>query len=430
MKKILLVDCNNFYVSCERIFNPEIRNKPVVVLSSNDAVIISRSNEAKALGIGMEPAFKCERIFKQHNVIVYSANFTLYGDISARVMQTIAQFATELEVYSVDEAFLHIAEPTSNKEFNDIYYTQYAKFIRRKIKQMTGIPVTIGIGYTKTLAKMANKIAKKDASLDGVFDISSISTSSRDSLFANFDIKDIWGIGSRYTKFLNSKGIKNALEFTKLDPKWVRKNLTVNGLRTLMELNGTQCISMNEVVEPRQTLCVSRSFGIGVTSLAQVKEALSTYITKAAQKLRDQNSLASCMDVFLYSNRYHETDYYYNSTTVVLPIATAYTPDLIEVGHKCLEQIYRQGYQYKKVGVILSGLVQKEFQQLNLCFEDKDLEKKEKFIKTFDKINNKFGSDKVFFASSGIAKPWKTRQGKKSQCYTTNWHEILTINLK
>lgn len=428
MKRYLLIDCNNFFVSCERVFNPKLLNKPVVVLSSNDACVIARSNEAKALGIPMgESAFRCERIFKKHNVIVFSSNFTLYGDMSARIMQVLAQLSINIEIYSVDEAFIFISEYTSDKSFNDVYYREYAKYIRQTVKQQTGIPISIGIGPTKTLAKIANKIAKKNELLEGVYDITA--ANNIDEILATYDISDVWGIGSRYSKLLRNQGIKTALDFKGMDTRWVKKNLTIVGLKTLLEIRGMPCLSLNEIQKPRQSICVSRSFGRNVTSLLEVKEALASYICKAAEKLRAQNTIANVITVFLLSNKYHDQQYYYNSKTAAIPLTTAYTPDLIKIGHKCVESIYVQGYQYKKVGVLFSDLVNFDFQQLDIYNIDQNKDKKNKIIKAIDKINFKFGGNKVFFASMGIKRDWKNKQLKKSSCYTTNWNEILTITL-
>ena len=427
MKRYLLADCNNFFVSCERIFNPKLLRKPVVVLSSNDACVIARSNEAKALGIPMGiPAFKCKQIFQNHDVKILSANFTLYGDISSRVMQTLGELSSDIEIYSIDEAFLFIKEPIKDNNFLDTYYTEYAKYILKKVNQYTGIPISIGIGSTKTLAKIANTIAKKNPHYKGAFDI--CAAPNIDEVLESFPIEDIWGIGSKYSKILKAYGIYNARDLKYSNESWIREKCTINGLKTVLELRGIACLNLYDIPKKRKTLCVSRSFGKQVTSIQEIKEALATYISTAAEKLRAQQYIAYTITVFLLSNRYCENDFYYNSTSITLPVATAYTPELIKSGFTCLESIFKIGYQYRKVGVILSNFASTE--QLHLYYTVSNSTKKNNVIKSIDRINSKLGKNKIFFAASGIAKPWKTKQLNKSQCYTTNWHEILTINLK
>ena len=431
MKRYLLVDCNNFFVSCERVFNPTLLNKPVVVLSSNDACVIARSNEAKELGIAMGvPAFKCEKIFKKHGVQVLSSNFSLYGDISARVMSTLAEFASDIEIYSIDEAFIFIAEPIKDKQFNDTYYSEYSRLIVRKVKQRTGIPISIGIGPTKTLAKIATTLAKKNPHLKGVFDITAYSATQLDTILDAFDVKDIWGIGYRYANKLHDQKIHTAKDFKYADDSWIRKNLTIVGYRTLLEIRGISCLSITQVPQPKQALCVSRAFGRDVTSIIECKEALAAYITIAAAKMRAQKTMALRITVFIISNKHREADYYYNSREKRLSSGTAYTPDLIKAGNECLESIYKSGYQYKKVGVLLSELVPADFQQLSTYAHADNTQTKILVMQTLDKINKKFGKNKLFFAASGIVKPWQNKQLKKSPNYTTNWHELLTIDLK
>lgn len=266
MKRYLLIDCNNFFVSCERVFNPTLRNRPVVVLSSNDGCVIARSNEAKALGIKMgEPFFECRDLIEKHNVIYYSANFALYSDLSSRVMQILLQYAQDLEIYSIDEAFMHIDEHTDNARFNDTYYTQYATFLVKKIKQCTGLPISIGIGPTKTLAKLASSIAKKNPTYSGVFDITPYGQQEIDTLLATIEVTEIWGIGRRYGRFLTERGIKTVKAFKYADERWVRKHMTVVGLKTLWEINGKPCLSIGQISsdnEATQSITVSRFFSI------------------------------------------------------------------------------------------------------------------------------------------------------------------------
>ena len=429
MKRYFLVDCNNFYVSCERVFNPKLHNKPVVVLGSNDACVIARSNEAKALDIAMgAPAFECKELFKKHNVIVYSANFALYGDMSNRVMQTLTHYATDIEIYSVDEAFLcapHYAGPENQEQY---FYYSYATMLRSHTHQYTGIPVSIGIGPTKTLAKVANKLAKKYKKLNGVFDITD--HPALDTILASIAIEDVWGIGSRYAKKLRNHHITNAQEFKYTDEKWVRKNMTIVGLKTLYELRGISCFPLEESPQPKQSICVSRAFGKKINNILSAKEALASYVSCAAEKLRKQQTLTAHITIFALTNRYDDPHNYFRSAHCQLPIATDYTPQLITAANRCLEQIFKRTYQYKKVGVILSDLVPHDFRQMNITTPPlHNIIKQNKQMETIDRINTKWGRNTLFFAASGIEQPWKMHQAHKSACFTTNWHELLTITI-
>lgn len=436
MRRFFLVDCNNFYVSCERVFNPTLHKKPVVVLGSNDACVIARSNEAKALGIPMgAPAFECASLFKKHNVIVYSANFALYGDMSNRVMQILAEFSTDIEIYSVDEAFLFISRHSTPYAVPDMphseknHYLNYAYFLRKEVQQRTGIPVSIGIGPTKTLAKVAHKLAKKNPPYNGAFDITD--HPALDTLLESIDIGDVWGIGSRYARLLQSKKIFNARQFKYMDDRWVRKHMTIGGLKTLLELRGTSCLPLEDCPEPKQSISVSRLFGKKITNIQYAKEALASYTACAAEKLRAQNSLASHITVFVLTSRYHEPQNYFWSTGCILPVASSYTPHLITAAYKCLEELFKPGLLYKKVGVLLSDLVPADSMQMNIAINDAPVttNKQNSIIKAVDKLNTRWGRNTVFFAAAGTAQPWKMHQAQKSACYTTNWHELLTIQL-
>jgi DNA polymerase V len=432
MNRFFLVDCNNFYVSCEQVFNPKLNNKPVVILGSNDACVIARSNEAKALGIPMgAPAFECEKLFKKHNVIVHSANFALYGDMSNRVMQTVAHYATDFEIYSVDEAFLFVSKYVhsldKSLQEND-YYLDYAYYIKQQVKQQVGIPISIGIGPTKTLAKVANRLAKKNPHLKGAFDITD--HPNIDRILETVDVGDIWGIGYRYAKLLRNNKILNARDFKYADEKWVRKNMTIVGHKTLLEIRGTSCLSLQDCPEPKQSITVSRSFGKKVTTLIQAKEALAFYVACASAKLRAQQSLTTNILVFAVTTRYHDPHNYYKATTYQLPVASNYTPDLINAAHNCLEKIFKPGSIYKKVGVIFTELVSHDFQQMSTIVPvSEHSEKHIKFMKAIDKVNDKWGRNRLFFAAEGIERPWKAAHTTKSACFTTNWHELLTITI-
>ena len=418
-------------MSCERVFNPTLCKKPVVVLGSNDACVIARSNEAKALGIPMgAPAFECAPLFKKHNVIVYSANFALYGDMSSRVMQTLAEFACDIEIYSVDEAFLFVSPYTtlSSPSSASNYYLNYAYFLKHEVQRRTGIPVSIGIGPTKTLAKVAHKIAKKNPQSYGAFDITN--HPDIDALLESIEIGDVWGIGYRYARLLQSKKIYNARQFKYMDDRWVSKHMTIVGLKTLRELRGTSCLPLEDCPQPKQSISVSRLFGKKTTDIRCAKEALASYTACAATKLRLQNSLASHITVFALTSRYHEPQNYFRSTGYALPVATSYTPHLIAAAHRCLEELFKPGFLYKKVGILLSDLVPADSMQMSIITDDAALttHKQSTIIKAMDTLNARWGRDTVFFAAAGVEQSWKMYQAKKSACFTTNWHELLTIH--
>lgn len=420
MQPFFLVDCNNFFVSCERVFNAKLLYKPVVVLSSNDACIIARSNEAKKLGIPMgAPAWEYEAVFKRHNVIVYSANFTLYGDMSTRIMQTLTDLFPDIEIYSIDEAFLHAPACDS--------YTQYGHYVRDQLKQRTGIPISIGIGTTKTMAKIANYFAKKNPEFSGVFDITAYS--NVDIILNKIPVEEIWGIGYRYAKKLQSKGIKTARDFKYLDETWVRKNMTVVGVKTLLELRDIPCLSLEQHSDPKQTITVSRLFGNKTTHLSQMKEALASYVMSAAQKLRAQNSLAQHITVFAITTRHHNPESSFSSQSIELALPTAYTPTIIAAAHTCLEKLFMPEILYKKVGVILSDLVPADGIQLSTYAPEPNCVQETKIMHAIDSINKKMGKNKVSFAAAGTVQSWKMKQLKKSACFTTSWHELLTIQL-
>lgn len=431
MKRFVLADCNNFFVSCERVFNPKLVGKPVVVLSSNDACVIARSNEAKKLGIAMgQPAYQCKDIFRKHKVIVYSANFALYGDMSSRIMQTLTEYSTDIEVYSVDEAFLHF--PGLLKEYTTIdqereYYTKYAHFVKQKVRQKIGIPISIGLGPTKTLAKIANHIAKKNSEYNGVFDITQHPDS--DAILQKIDVSDIWGIGYRYAKLLYNHNIKNAYQLTNCSDTWIRKQLTINGLKTALELRGQSCLDLQDVPDPKKSITVSRMFGKNVTELQELKEGIAYHCSIAAEKLRSQQVIAGVVTVFVCFTNYYDSQRFYNSHTIQLPIPTAYTPTIIASAHACLEKLFKKGLIYKKVGIILDDFYAANFIQMNTFCALPDVPKQTEIMKTVDTINRKLGKNKVFFAAIGINQKWHTKRVFKSPAYTTNWNELLTIKI-
>jgi DNA polymerase V len=419
--KVALCDCNNFYVSCERVFNPRLRGLPVVVLSNNDGCVIARSEEAKALGIEMgTPAFQCETLFRQHGIQVYSSNYTLYGDMSARVMNTLAQFTPEIEVYSIDESFLSFDGFSRD-------LSAYAQEIRANVRQCTGIPISIGISTTKTRAKLANAIAKKSPELGGVFDLER--HDDQDGLFSRIDVAKVWGIGHRRAAQLHQAGIENVLQLTRARDSWIQKHFTITGLRTVMELRGIPCIPLELAPAPRKTITCSRSFGRPVSELGELKEALAAYVARAAEKLRSEGLVTSCMQVFFHTNRHRpEKPQHAASGMATLSVASNYTPTLIHAAHRVMERLYRPGFSYIKAGVIFSDLTAGSAAQLGLFdTSPEQLDQQARLMQALDAVNQKLGRHTVFVASMGIEQQWKMRQEKKSQCFTTRWSELLAI---
>jgi DNA polymerase V len=408
----LLIDCNAFFVSCEQVFNPKLVGKPVVVLSNNDGCVVSRSKEAKTLGIPMgAPAFQYAELFKAQGVHVLSSNFPLYGDMSRRVMQTLHHLSPDVEEYSVDEAFV-IAPP------------QEAESIKKRIFRDTGIPVSIGSGKTKTLAKVANDLAKKLPS--GILDLPDAETVDR--YLEKIPPSDIWGVGRRLEKSLREEKIYTALELKNASDLWIQKRFSVVLLRTVMELRGVPCLTLEEVPEIRKSLTCSRSFGKKVTELSELEEAISHYISSAAEKLRREGLVASHLTVFINTSAFLKPPAYYaNGVTSTLPEPTAYTPFLIQSAKKALLFIYRKGFLYKRAGVVFSGITLAHLHQLNFLSEDDG--KKKKAMKLLDEVNQAFESPKLFFAAEGIKKSWKAQRENTSPRYTTRWDELLTLDI-
>ncbi|PPR29151.1 MAG: DNA polymerase IV 1 [Alphaproteobacteria bacterium MarineAlpha6_Bin6] len=415
-----LADCNSFYASCERVFNPKLNNRPVVVLSNNDGCIVARTNEAKELGIKMgEPLFKAKKIIEKYNVKVFSSNYALYGSMSNRVMKILEQSFPNIEIYSIDEAFMEISD------LKKIYdYSEYAKKIREIILKWTGIPVSIGIGETKTLAKIANQIAKDNPKINGVFDITKIK--NKEKILKKIKVGKIWGIGNKLSKFLIKNNIYNAYEFIKQDNRWVRKNMNVLGLKTKMELNGISCYELENSFKQRKSCCVSRSFGKRITSLKNMREAVSTYISRAAEKIRNEKLVSNNINLYIRTSPFKKVakEYYSNSVSIPLNFPTNNTIILNKATLLGLNKIFKKGYLYQKAGVILSGL-ENENSDLNL-FEEDD-KKKEFLMNAFDFINQKYGNNSVRIASEGIEKKWLMKRSKCSSNFTTNLKDLLVV---
>jgi DNA polymerase V len=411
-----LVDCNNFYVSCERVFNPALEGKPVVVLSNNDGCIISRSEEAKQLGLKMaEPVFQKIRFLNEKGVQIFSSNYTLYGDMSARVAETLSHFAPEIEIYSIDEAFLNLTGFSGDLEklSQEIVFT---------VKHNTGIPVSIGIGPTKTLAKIANKAAKQTG---GIFIIRNNHQS--DALIRNTAIEKVWGIGRQYAKLLQQNQVFTAYDFTLLDDNWLRTKMKVIGLRIKSELLGESCLRLELIMPPKKAIATTRAFGKKTSEIKSITEAVSTYAVRCAEKLRKQNSVANLLTVFIHTDPFNPNEPQINkSKTITLPVATSSNTELVKYARLCLNEIFMPGFRYKKAGVIVDGLQNESCFQQNI-FDKTDRKKQRDLLKVIDKINCEFGRDKVKLAVQGDGKEWKLRQEKLSKRYTTNWNEIIEV---
>lgn len=421
MKKIFaLVDCNSFYCSCERVFNPKLNNKPIIVLSNNDGCAVSRTDEAKALGIKMGAVyFQIKDLVKKHNVSVFSSNYTLYGDMSNRVMTVLSTFTPDMEIYSIDEAFLSF----NGMEHFELF--KYSKEIRSTVLQYTGIPTCVGIGPTKVLAKLANNLAKKDKiQTQGIFDL--CDEDLRKKIFKTFPVQDIWGIGRQSAKKLESYKIKTAHDLIHANPEFIKKILTVVGARITEELRGTSCIDLETDIEDRKQIISSRSFGRQVTHLSDLEESVSNHITTASEKLRHQDLICKNLTVYIQTNPFKNTQQYSNSASIHLMSGTASTNKLIGHAIKLLRLIYKEKYEYKKCGIILNDLTKKDFLQTDL-FNNHDSVKDEALMKVMDQINKNHGSNTLKFAICGIDHFWKMQSEMKSACYTTRWNDLLKV---
>lgn len=417
-KLFALIDCNNFYVSCERVFNPKLENKPVVVLSNNDGCVVSRSNEAKSLGIKMGvPVFEIEDIIEKNNVYVYSSNYVLYGDLSNRVMSIISDFSPDIEIYSIDEAFIEIAVIDIEKIELDCIS------LKQKIFQSVGIPVSIGIGKTKTLAKIATHIAKKIEKNTGVFFINP--QKEYDNYYKEIDVSEVWGIGRKYSKKLKLNKISTVFDLKNSTEEWIRKHFTVVGLRTVKELNGLSCINLEAVKNSKKEITTSRTFSKAIEDFEGLREALSSFTSKAAEKLRKQKSATNVIMIFILTNRFNKDKFYYNHAIIKLDSPTNDSMNLISKAILGLRKIYKDKCLYKKAGIMLADLVPEDHIQYNF-FEKFDGRKKN-LMKTIDSINNSIGKGSLQFASEGIHKRWKMKFDKKSNCYTTRWNELLIV---
>ena len=420
-QKIALVDCNSFYVSCERLFNPSIIKKPVVVLSNNDGCVISRSTEAKALGIKMgEPYFKVKKIVIKNDVKVFSSNYSLYGDISRRVMKTLKQFSPQIEIYSIDEAFLNLS---SVKDENLL---DHGNKIRKTILKWTGIPTSIGIASTKTLSKAASHIAKKERS--GI--VSLINSKKIDKFLMKIKINNIWGVGKQLTKFYTKNGIDTAYQLKNVSNGWIKKNTNVFGSRTAMELKGISCIPLDVHEEKRKNCCVSRSFGKKVTNLEELKESVTTHCLNAAEKIRSDNQTAKKITVFIRTSPFQkDKNYYAKAKDIDLAFRTNDSIELVKTALVALKCIYKDGYRYQKTGIILSNLKDVDFYRKNLLSTINSDEKRKKLMKAIDHTNTKYGRNALSIAQAGLKKRWNIKRQHSSKIDTACFELLPAVKI-
>ena len=416
MSYFALADCNNFYVSCERVFNPALEKQPIVILSNNDGCIISRSNEAKILGIPMgAPVFKYRDLIRRGQIRCFSSNYALYGDMSQRVMDSLRRLCPDMEVYSIDEAFLKL------DHFSHYDLDSYLLDIRQKIKQWTGIPISIGLASSKTLAKVANFYAKRTVKA-GVYDLRSAAL--RDSLLKTLPVEEIWGIGHKLAEKLHHYSIKNAFDLKQANPKIMRQRFSVVIERIILELNGISCLGLECVSAKKQIRC-SRSFGRPITNLHDLNSALSRYTARAAYKLRQQACKAQVIYVFITTNKHKISDRQYTKGLASsLVTATDDTRVLIAAAQQVLKQLYKNGFNYKKAGILLMDIIPGH-QQFNDLFIQSRSAQSVALMKVLDEANQVFGAHTLFFAAEGCAQAsWVMRSGYRSPRYTTHWQEL------
>lgn len=409
---IALIDANNFYVSCERVFSPRLEGKPVVVLSNNDACVVARSNEVKALGVTMgTPLFQMRSLIRQHQIQVFSSNYALYGDLSRRVMETLGRFTPEVEVYSIDEAFLCLAGQS---------YETVSQVIRATVVQWTGIPVSVGVATTKTLAKIANHLAKQQGGVCVLRE--------SEPVLAQLPVSEVWGIGRRLTQRLEAHGITTALHLQQADLALIRQLLGIVGVRTVLELRGVSCLPLELCPQPRKSCCVSRGFGRPVESLAELKEAISCYGARAAAKLRRDGRVAQTMQVFITTSRFRPSEpQYANSETLVLPYPANDTPTIVQTALRATERLYRPGYEYHKAGMMLMELSPAGIAQGSLFVDESRREMAWRLMETVDSLNRRFGAGTVRWAAEGFQQGWGMRAEWRSQRFTTRWDELVGV---
>jgi DNA polymerase V len=423
-----LVDCNNFYASCEKLFDPKLKDRPVVVLSNNDGCVVARSAEVKALGIPMGiPWFKLRDEAKRYGIVAFSSNYALYADLSNRVVEVLSMFSPNIEVYSIDESFLELSG------FESKSYQVYGAEIRQRVADWLGLAVCVGIGSSKTLAKLANHAAKKNlAGADGVCDFTTISASDLDALFSSIDVGEVWGVGRKIEARLIDMGIRTVKELRDADAELMRSKFSVVVERTVRELRGVSCLELQEVVPEKQQIMSSRSFGQLVYDLETLEEAVASYVAKAAEKLRNQNSFAGVVQVYIQTNVFKpETPQYQRAVTVPIPEATSDTRVLTKWALRILRRIYRAGFGYHKAGITLMNIVPAASQQFSLFPSGSAVDSRsDVLMSVLDGINTKYGRGTMRLAAEGVDKTWQMRRGNLSNAYTTDWNGLAVVQAR
>lgn len=409
-----LVDGNNFYVSCERVFNPKLEGQPVVVLSNNDGCAVARSQEAKALGIGMEqPWFQIRHMEQQYGLKAFSSNYELYADMSNRMMSILGALAPQQEVYSIDECFLDLTGLNIN-------LSDYGQSLRKRVRQWIGIPTCVGMGHSKTQAKLANHIAKKRPAWNSVCDLTSQSETQIDALFASIEVGEVWGVGRKISEKLNTLGIRSVLDLKRADPKVMQRKFSVVLERTVWELRGISCLRLEKISPPKQQIISSRSFGRAVTTLSDLKEAVTTYMTRAAEKLRKQHSVAQSVHVHIRTSPFRDDRPYYGKG-LTIPLATASddTRQLVKTALQGLERIYQPGHEYQKASVALMDIQPKQAGQMGDMLTALEDDKADHVMQIMDAINARMGKATLRLAGDGLLKDWAMKRGRITAAYST-----------
>jgi DNA polymerase V len=425
MSRIALVDVNNCYVSCERLFRPDLHHKPVVVLSNNDGCVVARSAEVKALGVEMGiPWFKLKGFAKQHGIIALSSNYPLYADMSNRIMSLLSTYSPHQEVYSIDECFLDLTG------YTQINLTDYAQTMRVQIAQYLGLPVCVGIASTKTLAKLANHIAKKNSQWNGVCDLNTLSAGGTDALLEKIPVSAVWGVGQKHTQALTNLGINTVRQLRDIDSKWIRRQFSIVMERTVQELRGEPCLAIDSIVPAKQQIMSSRSFGQSVYTLVDLSEAVTVYVSRAAKKLRVQNGVAGAIQVHIRTNPHQTKELQYSRSVIVpMPQHTDDTLALSAAALRGLRQIFIQGYAYAKAGIILMELLPRKQAPIDLFTDVAHQTRRAALMGTMDDINKKYGSNTLGVGVTGLVerRHWMMKQGQKSPNYTTRWSDLAIV---
>ena len=413
-----LIDCNNFYASCERLFRPDLKNKPVLVLSNNDGCAVARSQEVKALGVKTgDPLFKIQDLVEKHGTHVFSSNYTLYGDISSRVMQTVESFSPMSEVYSIDEIFLRVDDVKDLEKLGNQ--------IKQMVNKNVGVPVSVGMAPSKTLSKLANYAAKKYPATGGVVDLTDPIRQKR--LMDIVPVGEVWGVGRRIGKRLENMGIQTAGQLSQMDLKVARQKFSIVLERTVRELNGESCIALEDAPSPRQQVICSRSFGTKMTEREPLREAIAEFTTRGAEKLRKEKLRACVLSVFARTSP-HTNDPQYSNTATGTLIASSDSRELLKLAGELFDQIWREGYRYAKAGIMLTDLSPEDQQQLSLLEKPKDTETSDRLMKAIDTINHGTGG-KVWFGSQRAEKDWFMKRARLSPAYTTRWEDLPIVKL-